>query len=191
MRKIILASSSPRRKQLLGMLGLPFIADPSNYEEDMSLKLAPLALAEVLSAGKTLDVAKRHKNAIVIGADTFIAHKDKILGKPYTPKKARKMLRELSGTVHSVITGFTIIDTKSGKKISKAVETKVYFKKLADREINNYIKTGEPLDKAGAYGIQDLGAIFIRKMEGEYFNVVGLPLFALAESLKEFGIFVL
>ena len=190
MPKIILASGSPRRKELLGKIGIPFVVEVSDYEEDMNLKLKPLELAKALSAGKAEAVAERHKgeDAIIIGADTFVVLDNKILGKPHTPEKAKEMIREMSGRAHLVITGFTIIDTKSGKKVSKEVESKVYFRKLTDEEIDAYVRTGEPLDKAGAYAIQEAGSVLIERTEGDYTNIVGLPLPALIEELKKFGI---
>jgi len=190
MSKIILASGSPRRKELLGKLRIPFIVEVSNYGEDNNLNLEPLELAKALSAGKAETVAERHKgeDAIIIGADTFVVLDNKILGKPHTPERAKEMIKEMNGKAHSVITGFTIIDAKSGKKISKAVESKVYFRKLMDEEIDAYVKTGEPLDKAGAYAIQEAGSVLIEKTEGDYTNIVGLPLPALIEELKNFGV---
>ena len=147
MSKIILASGSPRRKKLLGKLQIPFDVEVSGYKEDNNLKLNPLELAEALSAGKAEAVAERHKGeeAIIIGADTFIVLDNKILGKPHTSEKAKEMIKKMSGRAHSVITGFTIIDAKSGRKISKAVKSNVYFRRLTDEEIDTYIKTGEPI----------------------------------------------
>jgi septum formation protein len=191
MKKIILASASPRRKEILRMTGLKFSVFASDYEEDLNLKLRPRALARFLSRKKAESVAHKYKNAIIITADTFIAFKNRILGKPRNAKEAGQMLRILSGKSHSVITGFTIMDTASGKILSRSVKTEVYFKKLGRQEINAYVKSGEPLDKAGAYAIQGLGAVFIEKIEGDFFNVVGLPLCALTASLKEFGVHVL
>ncbi|MDP3882487.1 MAG: nucleoside triphosphate pyrophosphatase [Candidatus Staskawiczbacteria bacterium] len=191
MKKIILASQSPRRKTLLLQIGLKFEIDVSNYEEDMGLDMKPLKLAEFLSLGKAEDVAKRHKDAIIISADTIVAVDDEVFGKPKTPEKAKYMLQKLSGRSHSVITGFTIINTETNKQISKSVETKVYFKKLSEEEINAYIATGEPLDKGGGYAIQGLAALFVEKIVGDYFNIVGLPILALTTELKNFGINVL
>lgn len=190
MAKIILASGSPRRKELFEKLQIPFVVEVSNYEEDMNLKLKPLELAKELSRGKAEAVADKHKNeeVIIIGADTFVVLKNKILGKPRTTEKAKEMIKEMSGKAHSVITGFTIINSKSGKKVSKAVESKVYFRKLTDKEIEDYVRTGEPLDKAGAYAIQEFGSVLIERIEGDYTNIVGLPLAPLIEGLKKFGI---
>ena len=191
MEKIILASTSPRRKELLQKLNLRFKAVNSDYEEDMNSKLKPLELAKYLSRGKAKAVAKQYKKHVIIAADTFIVLKDEPLGKPHTAPQAKKMLAKISGKPLLVITGFTIIDTANNKTMSKAVETKVYIKKLSNREINSYVKSNEPLDKAGAFAIQGLGAVIVRKIEGDYFNVMGLPLNALSEALKKFGIHIL
>jgi septum formation protein len=191
MKSIILASTSPRRKELMEKLGLEFQTVSSDYEENMDSKLEPLELAKTLSAGKAEAVASQYPDHIIIGADTFIALDNKLLGKPHTEIKAAEMLKHISGKPISVITGFTIIDTSKNKKISKAIETKVYIKDLSDEEITSYVKTKEPLDKAGAFGIQGIGAVIVRKIDGDFFNVMGLPLFDLSESLKEFGVYVL
>ncbi|MBL7031798.1 MAG: septum formation inhibitor Maf [Nitrospira sp.] len=191
MKKIILASASPRRKEILGTTGLKFDICVSDYEEDLSMKKEPRSLARFLSRKKAEEVAHKYKNAIIIAADTFIVFKDKLLGKPHTAKEATRMLTMLSGKAHSVITGFTVLDTGSNKLVSRSIETKVYFKKMTQKEINAYVSTKEPLDKAGAYAIQGLGAALIEKIEGDFLNVVGLPLSALAKTLKGFGINVL
>jgi len=191
MKTIILASASPRRKELLEKIGLRFEVEPSNYEEDMPSALEPHEFAKKISLEKAKVVASKHKNAIVIAADTFIIFGGQILGKPHTEKEARKTLETISGKSHSVITGFSIIDTGTSKALSKSVETKIYIRKLTLAEINAYVKSKEPLDRAGAYAIQGLGSVFVEKIEGDYFNVIGLPLSALTEALKEFGINIL
>ena len=191
MRDIILASASPRRKEILAITGLKFTVRESNFQEDLNLPLRPRELAWFLSRKKAEDVAHKYENSIIIEADTLIVFRDTLLGKPRNERDAGKMLKMLSGKPHSVITGFTVIDTGSGKKVSRSVETKVYFKKLAREEIRAYVRSKEPLDKAGAYAIQGLGAVCIEKIEGDYFNVVGLPLCALAVSLKKFGVDIL
>ena len=188
---IILASASPRRKEILAKTGLKFKIDESAYEETIVAGLKPDSLARFLSRGKARDVARRHRNALVIAADTIVVSRGRLFAKPRTVEEAREMLNTLSGKAHSVITGFTIIDTGSKRELSRSVKSKVFFKRLGSDEIDAYIRSGEPLDKAGAYGIQGLGAVLIRKIEGDFFNVVGLPLYALSESLKKFGIKVL
>ena len=191
MKKIILASQSPRRKQLLEQIGLKFEIEPSNYEEDMTLEMTPEKLVEHLSLGKAKDVAGRHKDAIIISADTIVAMDGEVFGKPKTAERAKEMLEKFSGKAHTVLTGFTVIDGETGKQISKCVATKVYFKNLSEKEIDAYIATGEPLDKGGGYAIQGLAALFVEKIEGDYFNIVGLPILPLTEELKNFGVEVL
>lgn len=188
MKKIILASASPRRKALLEQVGLDFEVIPSDCEESIDLKLSPQDLAKKLSFEKAKSVADKNKNALVIGADTFIAYRDKIIGKPKDDEEAREILKLLQGSTHSVITGLTVIDSGTGKTVSDSIETKVHFKKLGDDEIEGYISAEEPIDKAGAYGIQALGAVLVDKIDGDYFNVVGLPLSLLHDVLKKFGI---
>jgi len=187
MKQIVLASASPRRKELLEEMDIAFIVDPSGSEENIDESLSPLEIAATLSLQKAQVVAKRHKNALVIGADTIVVLGKKILGKPKTKAHAKEMLSLLSGKAHDVITGFTIIDTDTGKKVTKAVTTKVYFKKITQEEKDAYVATGEPMDKAGAYAIQERGSFFIEKIEGDFDNVVGLPLFAVKDVLSQFG----
>lgn len=191
MRKIVLASASPRRKEILKLTGLKFIVCKSDYEEDLSLSLPPRKLARFLSLKKAEAVAHKYRNSIIIAADTFIVFQSEILGKPLNERAAVKMLSLLNGKSHSVITGFTIIDTFNNKILSRAVVTKVHFKKLSKQEITAYVESKEPLGKAGAYAIQGLGSIFIDKIDGDFFNVMGLPLSALTQGLKEFGVYIL
>lgn len=191
MKTIILASASPRRKELLKKIGLKVKVEPCNYEETILSGWEPHELAQKISLEKAKVVAGKHENAIVIAADTFIVFGDRILGKPHTETEARKMLEMINGKSHSVITGFSIIDTGKNKSLSGSVETKVYIRKLTLAEIGAYVKSKEPLDKAGAYAIQGLGAVIVERIEGDYFNVVGLPLSALTEALKEFEVSVL
>lgn len=188
MKKIILASTSPRRKELLEKAGLVFKIVPSDYEEDMTLDLIPSELAKFLSRGKAETVAKNFKDAIIISADTFVSIDNKILGKPHTEERAKITLRTLSGKTHSVFTGFTIIDTKNNKVVSKAIETKVTFKELSDEIIDDYIKNGNPLKYAGSYTLNDVTDKFIEKIEGDHNNIIGLPVDAVTETLKEFNI---
>ncbi len=191
MKTIILASSSPRRRELLHSIGLRFKVEPSDTKENTSLAVEPHQLAQTISLQKAQDVARRHRDALVIGADTLGVLDGRILGKPRTEQEATDMLTTLGGKSHSVITGFTIIDADTGKTVSRSVETKVYIRTLAPSEIEAYVRSKEPLDKAGAYAIQGLGAVLVERIEGDYSNVVGLPLCALTEALKEFGINVL
>lgn len=191
MKKIILASTSPRRRELLEKLGLKFQVTAGDYQEEMNQDLNPEELAKLLSAGKAHAVSSQFTNHIIISADTFIALGDEVLGKPHTDSEAVKMLSKISGMQLTVITGYTLLDTLSHKQLSKAVKTKVYIKKLSQKEITNYVNTGEPLDKSGAFAIQGIGATIVKKIEGDFYNVMGMPIFDLSESLKKFGIKIL
>ena len=190
-RKIILASGSPQRKKLLETIGLDFEIEKSNYKEDISEKIPDYKLAQKLALGKAQDVAQKHKNAIIIGADSFVVLDKEFLGKPRTPQKAKEMLKKISGKKHQLITGIAIIDTKKNKTFTDYEITEVWFKKLTDREIKNYIETGEPLDKAGSYAIQKLGCILIEKINGGYTNVVGLPINKVYKYLLKLGVNIL
>jgi septum formation protein len=190
-RMIVLASSSPRRRELLRLIGLTFRVDRAEYEERMDLNMPPHRLARHLSLEKARSIASKYSDALVIAADTFILFRGKLLGKPHTLQEARRMLGMLNGKKHSVITGFTVMDTLTGKRVSKAVETKVHFRRLTTDQLASYVRTGEPLDKAGAYAVQGLGAVIVKEIAGDYFNVIGLPLSSLAEALKKFGVRVL
>lgn len=169
------------------MMGLDFTVVPSGYEEDMTLKLAPKKLAAVLSLGKAMEVAKR-ENGIIIAADTFVSYGGAVIGKPKDKAHAQQMLKMLSGKIHSVFTGVTIIDTHNSKIITKVEETKLTFKKISAVEIDWYVNSGDRLGLAGAYAVQDIGSIFVKRIEGDFFNVMGLPLRLLAELLKKFNI---
>ncbi|OGF28378.1 septum formation protein Maf [Candidatus Falkowbacteria bacterium RIFOXYC2_FULL_47_12] len=190
-KKIILASGSPRRQELMAKLKLPFQAVASNYKEDMSLPLAPRKLAEHLSHHKAVAVAKRYKNAIIISADSLVVFNGRVLGKPHVPAEAKKMLRLLQGKKNTIITAFTVCDAETGRSFTHSSAVAVTLKKMSGAEIDAYVATKEPLDKAGAYAIQELGAIFIEKIAGDFFAAVGLPLRDLAEVLKKFDVNVL
>jgi septum formation protein len=191
MKKIILASGSPRRKELLKNIGLKFEVSAEDVEEELTGSLSPATLAEKLSLKKAKAAAKKYPDAIIIAADTIGVFEGQIIGKPHTAIEAKRMLTMLSGKSHLVVTGYSIIDTGIKKSVTKSVETKVYFRKLTKAEIESYVKTGEPLDKAGAYAIQGLGALIVEKIEGDYYNIIGLPLNSLMESLREFGVKIL
>jgi septum formation protein len=187
-KPVVLASSSPRRRELLEKTGLKFIVDAAEINEDHVRRMKPAELAKIISLEKAKAVAARHPGSIIIAADTFGMLDGRLLGKPRDGEEARDMLKRMSGRRHRVITGFTILDTATGKTVSKAVETSVYFRELGKEEIAAYVGTGEPLDKAGAYAIQGLGAQLVEKIEGDYYNVIGLPLRALARELNKFGV---
>lgn len=191
MKKIILASTSPRRKELLKKLNIQFTTEASDYVEDMKIKIPPTNLAKFLALNKAKAVAKKHNSGIIIGADTFVVFGNELLGKPKSPTMARAMLKKISGKSLTVISGFAIVDAKTNKSYSNYSAAKVYIKKLSPKEINWYINTKEPLDKAGAFAVQGYGAVFIRKLEGDFFSVVGLPIYSLVQALKKFDVNVI
>jgi len=190
-RKLILASSSPRRKELLKQLGLSFRVIPSNIEEKLNPRHKPSRQAEELSIQKARAISKKHKDAIIIAADTLVVIDNEILGKPIDFREAKRFLRKLSGRDHNVITGFTILDMKTSKRVTRSIITKVTMKKLTQSEIDNYIIQVDPTDKAGGYGIQGIGGVLFEKIDGDYSNILGLPLFHIYQELKKFGIRIL
>lgn len=185
MKKVILASTSPGRKEALEKAGFEFEIIPSAYEEKMDERLSPENLVLMLSIGKARDVASHASDAIVIGADTIGVFEGKVLGKPHTEERNIEMLRELSGKSHSMLTGITVIDTETKKEISKVVETKIKFKDVSVEEIEEYVKTGEALLKAGGYAFQGSGKKFVESVEGSETNIIGMPIETLREILVE------
>jgi septum formation protein len=185
--RIILASGSPRRKELLSQIGIAFEVIPSNYEERMVELPVPM-LVEHFAYMKGSDVAQSVQGeALVIGADTVV-YLDEIMGKPSSREDAFAMLRKLSGKQHLVISGLSIINTSTGETLTQHESTRVKMKELDSDEITAYINSGEPVDKAGAYAIQGMGSLFVEGIEGDYYNVVGLPLFRLRKMLEHFGV---
>lgn len=187
MPKLILASQSPRRKELLKKLQIPFDTISSNADEQLDDNLSPENAVIELATRKANTVADQYKEAIVIGADTIVVHNGKILGKPINRTMAREMLESLSGTQHSVFTGVTVI--YNGKHQSFYEKTDVTFWELTSKEIEHYLDSDEPYDKAGSYGIQGLGSLLVKAISGDYFNVVGLPVSRLNRFLKEKKLF--
>lgn len=184
--RIILASNSPRRKELLLQVGVSFEIIPSGFEEEL-IELSPEKLVEHFAYMKAKDVAEGiDGEALVIGSDTIVCL-DEVMGKPKNKEDAFNMLRKLSGKQHRVLSGLSIINTATGETQTEHESTKVKMKELSDAEIMAYINTGEPMDKAGAYAIQGIGSLFVEGIEGDYFNVVGLPLFRLGKMLGYFG----
>jgi len=186
--KLILASQSPRRKYLLEQAGLRFMVIPSPFDESRIAPDAPAAYVQRLAEAKANEVAQGCTEAWVIGADTIVAADDRLLGKPESPEEARRMLTRLSGKTHQVYTGFCILRHSIPATFIDAVCTDVTFKVLSDREIEWYIRSGEPFDKAGAYAIQGLGTFLVRRISGSYSNVVGLPVCEVVEILIREGI---
>lgn len=192
MRKIILASASSRRKEILKNAGIVFEVEESGYEEDKAPQLLPAELAKYLALKKAQNIARKYPDALVIGADTVVYCNGNIFGKPKTKQEAREILKILSGKFHSVITGVAIIDTKTSKKEIFSVETKVYFKPLRNADIEAYIETEEWKDKAGGYAIQESGKdLLVEKIEGDFLNVAGFPIDEVLKVLKKFDTHVL
>ena len=189
MRSIILASQSPRRSQLLKQINLPFMVQVSSIEENIdAIEGTPQHKTEQLALMKAKDVASRLKEGLVVGADTIVVLNSSIMGKPSNEEEAFSMLSQLSGRRHRVITGLALIDAATGVTQLDHEVTMVSFKNLTEKTIRNYISTGEPYGKAGAYGIQGIGAVLVKKIEGCYSNVVGLPLYKLSCMLEKFQV---
>jgi len=186
--KIILASKSPRRKDLLEQVGLNVKIVPSHFDEAAVLIKNPENRVKKLSLLKAENTAAFYPDHWVLGADTIVVVQDRILGKPQSKTDAMAMLNTLNNIEHSVFTGFSVINLKKKMIITQSVETKVFFKHLSPREIQWYINTGEPFDKAGAYAIQGIGAFLVKKISGSYSNVVGLPVCEVVDILMKLNI---
>jgi septum formation protein len=184
---LILASASPRRYELLKQVGLDFDVIPSRIEEDYIKGESPREHVLRLAGVKAVDVGNQHPDRWVIAADTIVYIDHSILGKPKGREEAKKMLRLLSGKEHQVLTGFSVKHVKQGKGDWEAVQTVVKVKRLTQSEIDWYIQTGEPFDKAGGYAIQGIGSFMIESIKGSYTNVVGLPICELIQMLSRLG----
>jgi len=183
---IVLASSSPRRQNLLRHLGVQFEIDPSEVEEVLPHHLSPQEAVEKVALDKVRPVAQRHPDKVVIAADTIVVLDGAILGKPTSDENAKQMLRALSGRTHAVYTGVALAQMNTGREIAHHEKTLVTFLPLSDEEIDEYVGSGSPLDKAGAYGIQDdRGALFVSHLDGDYYNVMGLPVSRLYRLARE------
>ncbi len=185
-QQIILASKSPRRRKLLKQIGLKFKSFSVDLHEEILDGEHPIQTVKRLSLHKMEEAAKKVKDGILITADTIVVLDKEIIGKPKNEKDAFKILSKLSGRTHDVYTGFAILNMRTKQKIVSYAKTKVTFRKLTKTEILDYIKTGSPMDKAGAYGIQDdFGAVFVKRINGCYYNVVGLPIQKLYIALQK------
>jgi len=173
---IILASASPRRKAILSQVNLDFTIEPSKINEDFSIKLLPKAFCEHWAREKANDIAKSHSDKLIIGADTIVLINDKILGKPKNYKESFAMLKSLSGKTHQVLTGVSLINSDLGIDFTFNESTDVSFCLLTDEEINKYIEKFKPYDKAGSYGIQDGFSVYVEKINGCFYNVMGFPI---------------
>ncbi|MEO6865515.1 MAG: Maf family protein [Gemmatimonadaceae bacterium] len=182
----ILASASPRRRELLDLVGIRHLVVPADIDESIRGAELPSEHAERLAREKALRVAEQHADALVIAADTIVVVDGKILGKPRTEADAVAMLATLSGITHTVVTGMAC--ALNGRLASSVVDVSVTFRSLSDQDIQEYVATGEPMDKAGAYGIQGYGATIVRRIEGDYFAVMGLSLVRLVELMQRLGV---
>jgi septum formation protein len=184
--RVVLASSSPRRRQLLNLIGISHEVQPANIDESMRTREAPRRHAERLAREKATAIATRDPDLITIGADTVVVINRKVLGKPKDEAEAIHMLSQLSGREHTVITAVAVA---RGRKLRSSVEeVHVKFRRLRGEEIEAYVATGEPMDKAGAYGIQGYGATIVERIEGDYFAVMGLPLVRLTSLMRDLGV---
>lgn len=184
---IVLASASPRRVELLSSAGIEFQVMPGDVDESLLPGENPEQHVLRLAQSKAEAVARKGHGRYFIGADTIVVCDGEIMGKPVDSADAERMLKKLSGVPHEVITGFAVVDLQTGNSIQQAVNTRVFFKVLRDEEIAAYIATGCPFDKAGAYAIQGGAAHMVRKIDGSYSNVVGLPLCEVVEALRKMG----
>ena len=185
----ILASQSPRRRELLSMLGLTFEIITADIDETMDPSVpVDQAVAEVCRK-KAQAVGEAHPGRLIVAADTIVVVDETKLGKPRSEEEARQMLRSLSGRSHTVMTGFCL--WQDGRFQTHVEQTRMWFRELSDAEIDAYIATGSPMDKAGAYGIQDQAAVFVERLDGDYYNVMGLPLCSLTKCLRKWGVCVL
>lgn len=183
---LVLASASPRRTWILGQLGIEHVVDPAHIDEDALVRDDPSRLVLDLAAAKAVATSHRHPGALVLGADTVVVLDDHVLGKPADPEEAVRMLRKLSGRTHVVWTGVHL--ARDGAPLhGKAVPSEVTFRNLSDAEIDRYVRTGDPLDKAGAYGIQGPGLGLVERLHGCYYAVAGLPVAATLTLLQEHG----
>ena len=185
---VILASSSPRRQQLLRQMGAEFSVVRPDIEETVREGEEPVTLVERLALEKALAIDPGRDTGVVLGSDTVVVIDEDILGKPENPEEARRMLRRLSGRPHTVFTGFALVDLATGERHVDHARTEVRFRELADEEIARYVESGSALDKAGAYGIQDdFGAVFIEHIAGDFYTVMGLPLTKVYLALRKIG----
>ena len=183
---LYLASSSPRRRELLDLAGIPYLAAPTDADERFAGGTPPEEAVRLLARRKAEACFAQHPDGVVLGADTVVSLGGRILGKPKTPAHAAEMLRLLSGKTHEVFTGFCVL--AQGRCEAAAERTEVAFYPLSEAEIQAYVATGEPLDKAGAYGIQGRGALLVRGIHGDYYNVMGLPIARVARLLRTFAL---
>ena len=184
--RFVLASASPRRRELLDLVGIAHVVDPADIDESTGVAELPAAYAERVARDKALKVAARHPDALVIAADTVVVLGERLMGKPRSEDEAYEMLSALSGETHTVLTGMAC--AFHGELTSSVEDVSVTFRKLTCEEIHEYVATGEPMDKAGSYGIQGYGATIVQRIDGDYFAVMGLSLVRLVELMQRLGV---
>lgn len=185
--KLVLASSSPRREEILNQLKLKFTIVPGKIDESNFNSSSPEELVKKLAVEKARSVSGLVEDALIIAADTIVVYENQILGKPADQAEAKEQLQLLSGREHSVITGIAVLDSETDEILVDRNITRVKMLNFTEEKIDKYISTGEPMDKAGSYGIQGLGGLFVEEIEGSYYSVVGLPIHQLAELLDKFN----
>jgi septum formation protein len=187
-RQIILASVSPRRREMFKLFGIKFKVADSGYEEILQKHLSHEEQVQFLAIGKAKGAAKKYPKAIIISADTMVLFGTKIIGKPKNIKDAEKMLKSFSGKTQILMTGMAVLDAQSGQVLTHVEKSKLYFKKLTTSDISEYIKKGKPLDKAGGYNLQGYGFNLIKKVQGEFTNNLGMPMTMVYNFLQELGV---
>ena len=191
MSQLILASTSFRRHELLRLLGVPFEVASPNFEEAMLHRKdfpSTAALVEALSFGKVMSIAHEYSQSIILGGDTLVDLDGEAIGKPKNLNHAKELLKKLSGKTHTIFSGITVLDTKTGRQKTQSVKSAITFKELHSQDIEKYIQTGESLGKAGAYAFQGVANQFVDHADGSITNIIGLPLEETAQLLKEFGV---
>lgn len=191
MHKLILASASPRREEILKKLNLKFTVVPSKIDESKFVNLAPEKMVRELALAKARDVSQLVEDTIIIAADTVILNKREVLGKPESNEDAAEMLKKLSNGKHTVLTGVAVCSLFDGQEVTEVDKTDVFMSDMSGEDIKKYIETGEPMGKSGSYAVQGLGSIFVERIEGSYFTVMGLPIHKLAKILADFSIGIL
>ncbi len=189
--RLVLASASPRRKMLLEQIGLSFVVEPSDVSEDVAGLTDPVQICRRLASDKARAVGSRIGQGLVLGADTIVVLGNQILGKPSDRQEAIEMLSSLAGRAHQVFTGLAVVDASSGAETVDHEVTDVWMRELTRRQVEAYVDSGEPMDKAGSYAVQGLGSVLVERIEGCYYNVVGLPVPKLVRMLETLGISIL
>lgn len=191
MKNIVLATGSERKKRLFALLGLEFTIVDHLFDEKTVKMADPSKHTTAIAKGKVDSILDHYQDSIIIGMDTVVAHDGRILEKPVDKNEAVEMLRYLNGSVHTVVTSLYIQDTTDGKVVSATITTNIHFKELEDSELVSYVEKEDVLDIAGAYDHESLGSVLLKKIDGDYYNSIGLPLSVIANELKQFGIRVL